>query len=95
MIGSQGPLLSYIVRNEQQQKLAAAAQSRLAMSARPIANQRSRRIRCWGAESTVERFLRLIHQFLAGRLTGGPRRHGTWRLPQIEDSDVLDPRLSS
>lgn len=95
MIGSQGPFLSYIVRNEQQQKLAAAAQSRLAMSARPQANGRPRRFLPWGAEGTATRLRCLIQQCLTVVRTGVPRRQAAWGLPRIEDSDVLDPRLSS
>jgi hypothetical protein len=95
MNGYHGPVLTYIARNEQRQKLEAAAQARLAMSARADANQCPARIPGKHGAGAVARLRFLIRQCLTGLQGGGSPRHGARRQRRIEHSNVLGPRLSS
>ena len=95
MNGYQGPLLSYIARNDQSQKLVAAAQARLAMSMRADKNPLPGWIPLGRAQGTAVRLRHFIHQCLTVVRADSSLRHVAWRPTWIEDSDVLDPRLSS
>ena len=95
MSTSHGPFLTYIARNEQQQKLATAAQARLARSARPDTANRVGSLRHWWTERRGARLSQIVHQCLSALGTGGCIAKEAWPLIQREDIDRPNPRLSS
>ena len=94
MNGYHGPCLTYIARNEQQ-KLATAAQTRLAMSALPDTHQLPEWLHRWRAKGTAVGLRGLVQQGFRVFQAAGPLRIAAWRVPLNEDGDILDIRLSS
>ncbi len=95
MSTSHGPFLTYIVRNEQQQKLTTAARARLASNVTPEVACRPRWLRRWCADNPLARFRSLIRQFGAAFRGSNPIGYATGRMPQNEAMNLPDPRLSS
>lgn len=95
MSTSYGPFLTYIARNEQQQKLATAAHARLARSARPDTVYLVGSLRHWWTERGGARLSQIVHQGLSALGTGGCIAKEAWPLIQREDVDHPNPRLSS
>lgn len=95
MTSHHGPLLTYIVRNDQRQKLEAATQARLAASAFTDASRVPVWTYRWRTTTHADRPRHLVRQALTTLRCTVSAGTGSWRLPRVEEPEILDPRLSS